>query len=101
MSFDGETIMDSEHESIESAIYTIENIGSKWFFYPFCLIVKKQTVKEIYGSFVNMQTGESCLGEEFKNKRLKTVKNAFNKASKLPGAENMDALAFEDLILSL
>ena len=99
MSFDGETVNDSVHESIESAIEAIDNIGSKWYFYPYCLITKNQTVKEIFGSLVNMQTGESCLNERFGNKRIKTVKKAFNEASKKTEAVGLDVIDFEHFIL--
>ena len=43
MSFDGDYVVDSEHETIENANETATELGSKWCFYPWYFCVKNKT----------------------------------------------------------
>jgi hypothetical protein len=100
MSFDGETVRDSQHDTIEEAQEASADMGSKWFFYPWHIIVKGVTVKEMGGTFTSTKTDRSVLEEIFANKRLSTVKKFFNKISKRPDAQDLDSEAFEMLIIT-
>ena len=99
MAFDGQFITDSEHETLEELEYSLQNLGSKWYFYPWSFAVKGQTVKESYGQFVNMKTGICTISEIFNGKRLKTVSKIFDKLSKKEEAQNVNCNDFESLII--
>jgi len=100
MSFDGEYVTDSEHDTIEAAQEASANMGSRWIFYPFHIIVKNLTVKEMGGMYYNVETHEALLDVKFRNKRFTTVKSVFEKCSKLPEAQGMDCEEFENLLLA-
>ncbi len=99
MSFDGEYVQDSEHETIEQAEQTSSDLGSKWYFYPLTVIVKGQTVKETGGSLCFISSGEPVLSELLKGKRLKTVKHILNTVSKLDEAQYCEWDQFEILLI--
>lgn len=99
MSFDGSTVLDSEHETVEQAQETSANLGSKWFFYPLSVIVKGKTIVETGGSLCHIKSGEPCLSKMFKGKRLITLKKVFSTSSKLPELENANFEEFEQYIL--
>ena len=44
---DGEYIIESEFETVEQAWDRINDWGSRWFFYPFCGVVKNKRVVEM------------------------------------------------------
>jgi hypothetical protein len=63
---DGEHVRDFYSNSKESVSKEIENIGSRWYFYPFVFIATEKTIVE----------APECL--EFLNgKRVKTVERFF------------------------
>ena len=63
---DGEHVRDFYSDSKESISEKIENMGSRWFFYPFVFIATEKTIVE----------APNCL--EFLNrKRVKTVEQFF------------------------
>lgn len=63
---DGEHVRDFYSDSKESISGKIENMGSRWVFYPFVFIATKRTIVE----------SPNCL--EFLNgKRVKTVERFF------------------------
>jgi len=84
MSFDGEFKRERpEFESIEDAWEYANDLGSKWYFYPFYFVVRGQTIRAAgYGL------------EVMENRRIKTVAGIFNAASKQPEAEDMDVDSF-------
>lgn len=60
---DGETIKDNEFKTIKEALKAWEDIGSKWFFYPFGVITtQKGYIREI---------GDELM--YYKNKNIKTL----------------------------
>lgn len=63
---DGEYVRDFYSDSKESISEEINNMGSRWFFYPFVFIATEKTIVE----------APNCL--EFLNgKRIKTVERFF------------------------
>jgi len=98
-SFDGEYVIDSEHETIEDAQEASADLGSKWFFYPLTVIISGQTVQETGGAFYNMKTGVCLLSEKLKGKRVKTVCKILKKASERPEMEGAEWEEFEDYLL--
>jgi len=99
MSFDGEYVKDSEHTTIEAAQNASAELGSKWYFYPFSIIVKGQTVKETGGNICYMPSGEPVLSRLLKGKRLKTVKSIFNSLSKSDEMQGADPMLFEEVLI--
>jgi hypothetical protein len=97
--FDGYYVTDSEHETIEDARETSEDLGSKWFFYPLTVIASGQTVKETGGAFYNTQTGACLLSEKLKGKRVKTVCKILSEASKKPELIGCEWDEFESYLL--
>ena len=77
MSFDGEYVRDSEHETTEEAIRAAENIGSKWLFYPFCFILSGNKIVETGEGIIRMSDKKAFLELLFKNRKLTTVKKHF------------------------
>jgi hypothetical protein len=97
MSFDGEFVTERpEFESIDNAWEYANNLGSKWYFYPFHFVIKNKTIKD---SPYNL--------EYFNDKRIKTIQKIFNETSKKRELENSDvddfihALISEILVLSI
>ena len=71
MSFDGAYQRENpEFNTIEKAWDYSNDLGSKWFFYPFHFVVKNETIKDA-----------PELLEWTKNKRIKTVAKIFNDLS--------------------
>lgn len=101
MSFDGQYVTDSTHNTIEDAENASADIGSKWFFYPFHFIISGKTVKETGEGLINMATKKGYLEMMFKGKRLQTVVNAFIKANNYCTANEMevDSLQFEEILI--
>jgi len=74
MSFDGEYVIERpKFESIEDAWDYSNNLGSKWFFFPFHFVIKGKTIKDTPDQL-----------RYFNNKRIKTIAKKFNKLSKKP-----------------
>jgi len=79
MSFDGDYVReDPKFETIDQSWEYSNNLGSKWFFYPFPFIVSGETVR---GSL------EPC--EHFNGRRIKSLSRVFKYTSMLPEAQNM------------
>jgi hypothetical protein len=93
MNFDGELQLDSRHKTIEEAQETSSNLGSKWFFYPWCFVSVNKTIKEFYGMFCNTKTGEPTMNRILQGKRIKTAQKMFLSLSK--GTEGYTAEEFE------
>lgn len=71
MSFDGEIKIETPgFKTIEEAADYDNNLGSKWFFYPFHFIVSGKTIRDCDNRL-------SCL----KGKRIKTVQNIYKAAN--------------------
>lgn len=97
MAFDGEYVTERpEFKWINNAWEYANDLGSKWYFYPFHFIIKNETIKD---TPIHL--------EYFKNKRIKTVQKIFNRVSKNPELEGCDpdqfifALVDEILVLSV
>lgn len=101
MSFDGNYVTNSEHESIEEAGEASGDMGSKWYFYPFHFIVSGETVVETGEGLINMQTKEAYMSKMFKGKRLKTVVKAFESANKFCNRNSLevDSYEFENILI--
>jgi len=93
MSFDGEYKTENPlFETIEQTWEHANNLGSKWFFYPFHFVVTEsgKTIKD------------SCELLEFcNNKRIKTIGKMFENTSKLAISKNMSAEDFAFLLNDL
>ena len=98
LSFNGDYVKDSEHETIESIDIAIENMGSKWISYPWPFIVKGQTVKAIYGSFIDL-TGESYLNIFLRGKRCKTICKIFKDFYERNASVEWDSEQFELMLI--
>lgn len=87
MSFDGEYVTEkrAEFETIQDAWDHANDMGSRWYFYPFSFVVSNsgQTI---------IDTPERL--EFLKGKRVKTVSAFFKKASELPEAKDSDTEFF-------
>ena len=96
ISFDGEYQIEhpkdkDNFDSMYEAWEWAEDIGSRWFFYPFVFIVTPdlKTVRD---------GGEL----DFLNyKRLKTVVELFKRVSKLPEAQDMDGIEYMSLLYTI
>ena len=86
MSFDGEYVTENPvFESIEQAWDHSNDLGSKWYFYPFHWVVTEsgKTIKDT-----------PDLLKIFKGKRVKTVEMVFKDASGMEEAQRMDPEEF-------
>lgn len=102
---DGHFVKDSEHETIEDAENASADLGSKWYFNPFHVIVKGQTIKETGGSLHGIIKGSNktvcLLSEKFKGKRFSTFIKKMKDISKLPEFEAAGCEDFEIALLEL
>ena len=86
MSFDGEYKRESPtFETIESTWDYANDLGSKWFFYPFYFVATEKTIID--------SPIKNLIG-----KRIKTVKLIFNELSKEP---ELAGASIEDFELAL
>jgi len=84
MTFNGEYITERpEFESIEDAWDYSNNLGSKWFFFPFHFVIKDKTIRDTPDQL-----------RYFNNKRIKTIVKIFNQLSKYPEMEGADIDTF-------
>jgi len=84
MSFDGEYKVERpEFESVEEAWEYENNLGSKWYFYPFPFIIKGKTVVDAIE-----------LLDDFVGKRIETVRRIFKETSEQDETQGMDAEEF-------
>ena len=85
MSFDGEYQREyPEFETIEQAWDYANDLGSKWFFYPFCFVISGNVIVDTPELLTNM-----------KRKHIKTIQKIFNQLSKEPEMQGVDAEEFE------
>jgi len=63
IALDGATVKDSEHKTINEALKAWDNIGSKWFFYPFGVITTE-------GGYIRETIDELV---QYKGKHIKTL----------------------------
>ena len=99
MSFNGDTIKDSSHETLEQAWETASNFGSKWYFYPWAFVTKGNTVRDFGGIFINKTTQRSFLAEMFVGKRIETVKKVFKSMYDKTDVFEIGPEEFEDFII--
>ena len=85
MAFDGDTVIerDAFHDSfdtIEEAWRHYDDLGSKWYFYPFPFVVTEsaKTIKDTPEPF-----------KVFIGMRVNTVKNLFKRASEMKETQGM------------
>ena len=79
MSFDGEYVKDYKG-SFEGCNNTSNDIGSKWFFYPFHFIIdENKMIESADSSLFNMKTRKPILNELFKYSKLNKVIEVFKK----------------------
>jgi hypothetical protein len=84
MSFDGETKKEGSFESIDDAWEHANNMGSKWYFYPFSFVSKGKTV---------VSTPDPLMAI-YENRRISTIKKEFKRVSELPECEGLDAIDY-------
>jgi hypothetical protein len=84
MSFDGEYQRERpEFDTIEKAWEYENDLGSKWYFYPFHFVVSKETIRSSPWPL-----------DFLEGKRIKTASNLFEAHSNNPENEGMDAEEF-------
>ncbi len=84
MSFDGEyQIEHPEFNSIDDAWNYSNDLGSKWYFYPFHFVISNKTIKDAIAPL-----------EFLINKRIKTVSEVFNIASGKEENKNLDVIEY-------
>lgn len=86
MAFDGDTQLERPlFETTEEAWDYANDLGSKWYFYPFCFVVSEsgKTIKDACGPL-----------RVFIGKQVKTVKRVFAECAANPDNEGLDAEQF-------
>ena len=104
MSFDGSFVTDSTHENLESAFNTAENLGSKWFFYPFMFFTSGTKVIETGSGLIRMSDKKSFCELMFKNRKFTTVIKIFqsvNSYCEKNKIDDMDCFDYENLMIEL
>ena len=59
---EGDFVTDFENNTIEEVWESVNNMGSRWFFYPLVFVIKNKTIVDCPEGFPN-----------FKRKRIKTL----------------------------
>lgn len=104
VSFDGAFVRDSEHETIEDAGNASADMGSKWYFYPFHVIVKGKTIVETGGNLygkINTSDPVCLLSEKYKGKRFATFTKHMKELSKREELQNAGIEEFENELIGL
>lgn len=85
MSFDGEYITEGEYQTEAAALERSDNMGSRWYFYPFHFLTSKsgKTIKN-GGAFLNWTKG----------KRVKTIQKIFKRNSEREDLQNADVIDY-------
>ena len=89
MSFDGEYQIERANrrgdrfETKEAAWEHAEDMGSRWYFYPFCFVATDKTI---------VDTPEQL--QQFIGKRINTVSKVFKELSEQPIMQNADVDEF-------
>ena len=90
MSFDGEYQTERpEFKSIDDAWEYANDLGSKWYFYPFHFVVVNKTIKD---TPIHL--------EYFIDKRIKTVCGVFNRLSKKEKLKACDPDQFLEAVIN-
>jgi hypothetical protein len=89
MSFDGDYVTEGSFSSIDEAWNRSNDMGSRWFFYPFHFVTTASG-KTIKSAPEGMQ---HLIGL-----RVKAVKQHFAQVAKTPEAQNLDAEAYSFLV---
>jgi hypothetical protein len=98
MSFDGTTVKDSTHRTIEEADEACNNLGSKWFFYPFPFIVSGSRIVACGGGLVRMSDKKLYSELMFKGRKLETARKVFKQTSEICDPET-DCYQFEGIMI--
>ena len=98
MSFDGATVKDSTHETIESAIDTASDLGSKWYFYPFLFIVSGSRIVETGDGLIRMSDKKSYSELMFKGRKLETARKVFKQTAAICEPDT-DCYQFEGIMI--
>jgi hypothetical protein len=104
MSFDGDIVTDKTSENIDELIYEWENIGSKWFFYPFGFITSGEKIKISGDGLIRMRDKKSYSDLMFTGRELKTIQKVFKDTfdfCEKNEIENLDCFEYENLIIEL
>lgn len=85
MTFDGDHVREGEFDTVEQAWDRASDMGSRWYFYPWC--------------FVTTESGKTIVAapdgmKQFTRKRLATVKTVFKALSADRDMENADVDTF-------
>lgn len=89
MNFRGEYQNEKSFDTIEECWEHSNDIGSRWFFYPFHFVVSDSGKTIIDGPH---------LLEKLNRKRVKTVQEIFKNVADLPESQNLDS---EDFVYEL
>lgn len=89
MSFDGDFVTEGEFNSIADAWEHSEDIGSRWYFYPFHFVTTE--------SGKTIKAAPELLGR-FEGVRTKQVVARFAEVAKTPEAQNADVEAFTFMV---
>ena len=88
MSFDGDYVTERDNfDTVQDAWDHSNDMGSRWFFYPFHFVVKNLTIKD-----------SPDLLEGLTGKRVKTVQRIFNSLSQRDNMLNADC---DDFVFEL
>lgn len=86
MSFDGDYVTEKEgFKTIDEAWKHAEDMGSRWYFYPFCFVTT--------GSGKSIAAAPDGL-EELQGRRVATVKKVFKQFSEQPEMQGADCDKF-------
>ncbi len=91
MSFDGDYVTEKTgFDSIQDAWNHANDMGSRWFFYPFHFVTTAsgKTIKDVPCSYMSHLSGL----------RVKAVAKHFEQVAKTPEAINADSEAFSFLV---
>jgi len=87
MSFDGDYVTEGRFDMVGEAWARSNDMGSRWYFYPFHFVSTEKTIKEAPTPL-----------EIFQGMRIKTVSKIFNSYSKRDEAQGMDCDEFVNLL---
>ena len=94
MSFDGDSQLEKpSFESTDEAWEYANDLGCKWFFYPFCFVVTD--------SGKTVVDAPDMLDDIFNGRRVASVKRAMYALSRRPDMENADCDIFTAALLGV
>ena len=85
MTFDGEYVHEGDFDSVNAAWEHSNNMGSRWYFYPFCFVLTKsgKTIKDAPEGL-----------QHFIGKRIESVRRAFKRLVEKPEMANVSTEEF-------